>query len=178
MEFLLDASGNFYFIEMNTRIQVEHAVTEVTTGLDLVKEQIRVAAGEPLSFHMEESVHRGHAIEFRINAEDPERGFAPSPGTITTFHQPGGPGVRVDTHVYSGYHVPPFYDSLIAKLIVSGNTREEAVVRGREALESFVVEGISTTIGYLSRITRDKAFQAGETDTSFVERFTSRDTGP
>ena len=178
VEFLLDTSGNFYFIEMNTRIQVEHTVTEVTTGLDLVKEQIRVAAGEPLSFPMEESVHRGHAIEFRINAEDPERGFAPSPGTITTFHQPGGPGVRVDTHVYSGYHVPPFYDSLIAKLIVWGNTREEAVVRGREALESFVVEGISTTIGYLARITRDEAFQAGETDTGFVERFASRDTGP
>ena len=171
VEFLLDASGEFHFIEMNTRIQVEHTVTEVVTGLDLVKEQIRVAAGEPLSFPQGPPVLRGHAIEFRINAEDPSRGFAPSPGSITTFHQPGGPGVRVDTHVYSGYRVPPFYDSLIGKLIVWGNTREEAVVRGREALESFVVEGIPTTIGYLSRITRDDAFRAGGVDTDFVKRF-------
>ena len=171
VEFLLDASGEFHFIEMNTRIQVEHTVTEVVTGLDLVKEQIRVAAGEPLSFSQGPPVLRGHAIEFRINAEDPSRGFAPSPGIITTFHQPGGPGVRVDTHVYSGYRVPPFYDSLIGKLIVWGNTREEAVVRGREALESFVIEGIPTTIGYLSRITRDDAFRAGGVDTGFVERF-------
>ena len=171
VEFLLDASGDFHFIEMNTRIQVEHTVTEVVTGLDLVKEQIRVAAGEPLSFPQGPPVLRGHAIEFRINAEDPSRGFTPSPGIITTFHQPGGPGVRVDTHVYSGYRVPPFYDSLIGKLIVWGNTREEAVVRGREALESFVIEGIPTTIGYLSRITRDDAFRAGGVDTGFVERF-------
>ena len=173
VEFLLDASGEFHFIEMNTRIQVEHTVTEVVTGLDLVKEQIRVAAGEPLSFPQGPPVLRGHAIEFRINAEDPSRGFAPSPGSITTFHQPGGPGVRVDTHVYSGYRVPPFYDSLIGKLIVWGNTREEAVVRGREALESFVVEGIPTTIGYLSRITRADAFRAGGVDTDFVKRFTN-----
>ncbi len=171
VEFLLDGSGEFYFIEMNTRIQVEHTVTEVVTGLDLVKEQIRVAAGEPLSFAEGPPRLRGHAIEFRINAEDPSRGFAPSPGSIATFHQPGGPGVRVDTHVYSGYRVPPFYDSLIGKLIVWGNTREEAVVRGREALESFIVEGIPTTIGYLSRITRDDAFRAGGVDTGFVERF-------
>ena len=174
VEFLLDASGDFYFIEMNTRIQVEHPVTEATTGLDLVKEQIRVAAGEPLSFPPGEQPQRGHAIEFRINAEDPARGFAPSPGLITTFHQPGGPGVRVDTHVYSGYRVPPFYDSLIAKLVVWGNTRREAVVRGREALESFVVEGISTTIDYLASITRDEAFRAGDTDTGFVEALQDR----
>ena len=171
VEFLLDRSGEFYFIEMNTRIQVEHPVTEATTGLDLVKEQIRVAAGYPLSFPSEAMVHRGHAIEFRVNAEDPARDFAPSPGEITTFHQPGGPGVRVDTHVYSGYRVPPYYDSLLAKLVVWGNTRQEAVARGREALESFVVEGIFTTIGYLSNITRDKAFQEGNVDTSFVDRF-------
>ncbi len=169
VEFLLEPSGDFYFIEMNTRIQVEHPVTEVTTGLDLVKEQIRVAAGAPLSFPPD-PVHRGHAIEFRINAEDPERNFAPSPGLITTLHQPGGPGVRVDTHAYSGYSVPPFYDSLLAKLVVWGATRDEAVVRGREALESFVVEGISTTIGYLSRLTRDEAFMAGDVDTGFVAR--------
>ena len=171
VEFLLDPSGDFYFIEMNTRIQVEHPVTEATTGLDLVKEQIRVAAGRPLSFPSEELVHRGHAIEFRVNAEDPDRDFAPSPGEITTFHQPGGPGVRVDTHIYSGYRVPPYYDSLLAKLVVWGNNRPEAVARGREALESFVVEGVFTTIGYLSNITQDKAFQEGDVDTGFVDRF-------
>ncbi len=171
VEFLLDPSGEFYFIEMNTRIQVEHPVTEATTGLDLVKEQIRVAAGRPLSFPSEALVHRGHAIEFRVNAEDPDRDFAPSPGEITTFHQPGGPGVRVDTHIYSGYRVPPYYDSLLAKLVVWGNTRQEAVARGREALESFVVEGIFTTIDYLSNITQDKAFQEGNVDTGFVDRF-------
>ena len=169
VEFLLAPSGEFFFIEMNTRIQVEHPVTEVTTGLDLVKEQVRVAAGERLSFP-ESPEHRGHGIEFRINAEDPDRGFAPSPGTIATLHQPGGPGVRVDTHAYPGYVVPPFYDSLLAKLVVWGATRDEAVVRGREALESFVVEGISTTIGYLARLTRDEAFVAGEVDTGFVAR--------
>ncbi len=174
VEFLLDRSGEFFFIEMNTRIQVEHPVTEVTTGLDLVKEQIRVAAGEPLSFPAGEQEHRGHAIEFRINAEDPSRGFAPSPGLVSTWHQPGGPGVRVDTHVYSGYRVPPFYDSLLAKLIVWGNTRREAVVRGREALESFVVEGIPTTIQYLAAITRDEEFRRGDVDTSFVQRFQDR----
>ena len=174
VEFLLDGSGEFFFIEMNTRIQVEHPVTEAVTGLDLVKEQIRVAGGEPLSFPPGELEHRGHAIEFRINAEDPSRGFIPSPGMITTFHQPGGPGVRVDTHVYSGYRVPPYYDSLLAKLVVWGNTRREAVVRGREALESFIVEGISTTIDYLAEITRDAEFRAGEVDTSFVQRFQDR----
>ena len=171
VEFLLAPSGEFYFIEMNTRIQVEHPVTEATTGLDLVKEQIRVAAGQPLSFPAGALVHRGHAIEFRVNAEDPDRDFAPSPGEITTFHQPGGPGVRVDTHIYSGYRVPPYYDSLLAKLVVWGNTRQEAVARGREALESFVVEGIFTTIDYLSNITQDKAFQEGNVDTGFVDRF-------
>ncbi len=176
VEFLLDESGEFFFIEMNTRIQVEHAVTEASTGLDLVKEQIRVAWGEPLSFPNGEPEHRFHAIEFRINAESPERGFAPSPGIVTAFHQPGGPGVRVDTHVYSGYRVPPFYDSLIAKLVVSGNSRAEAVVRGREALDSFVVEGIDTTIGFLSRIARDEEFRAGAVDTGFVERFQRRDS--
>lgn len=171
VEFLLDQDGRFYFIEMNTRIQVEHPVTEVTTGFDLVKEQIRVAAGEPLSFPEEEVRHRGHAIEFRINAEDPERNFAPSPGQITTYHPPGGPGVRLDTHIYAGYHVPPYYDSLLGKLIVHGNTREEAIVRARHTLDSFVIEGISTTIPFLTRITRDPHFVSGKVDTGFVERF-------
>ncbi|HEX9709433.1 MAG TPA: acetyl-CoA carboxylase biotin carboxylase subunit, partial [Candidatus Thermoplasmatota archaeon] len=181
MEFLLDEDGSFYFIEMNTRIQVEHPVTEVTTGLDLVKEQIRVAAGEPLSFPANGSRLRGHAIEFRINAEDPERNFAPSPGQITIFHPPGGPGVRLDTHVYQGYTVPPHYDSLLAKLIVGGNTREEALVRARIALESFVIEGVSTTIPFLAEVSRDERFVRGEVDTSFLERFMEdrkRSVGP
>ena len=173
VEFLLDADGSFYFIEMNTRIQVEHPVTEVTTGLDLVKEQIRVAAGEPLTFPCEDVTLRGHAIEFRVNAEDAERNFAPSPGPIHTFHPPGGPGVRLDTHIYSGYQVPPYYDSLLAKLIVHGNNREEAVVRARHVLESFVIEGIKTTIPFLSEITRDEHFVSGNVDTGFVDRFLS-----
>jgi len=170
VEFLLDPEGRFYFIEMNTRIQVEHPVTEVITGLDLVKEQIRVAAGEPLSFPDPPPFNRGHAIEFRVNAEDPDRGFAPSPGLISTFHPPGGPGVRIDTHIYAGYTVPPFYDSLLGKLIVSGNTREETIVRAQYALDSFVIEGVSTTIGFLSRITRDPDFVSGKVDTGFVAR--------
>ncbi len=171
VEFLVDADGSFYFIEMNTRIQVEHPVTEVTTGLDLVKEQIRVAAGEPLSFPSVIPQVRGHAIEFRVNAEDASRDFVPSPGPITTFHPPGGPGVRLDTHLYNGYQVPPYYDSLLAKLIVSGKDREETIVRARHALESFVIEGISTTIPFLAEITRDKQFVAGGVHTGFVDRF-------
>lgn len=173
VEFLLDMDnpGAFYFIEMNTRIQVEHPVTEVTMSCDLVKEQIRVAAGEALSFPDEPVQHRGHAIEFRINAEDPTRGFAPSPGLITTFHPPGGPGVRLDTHVYAGYRVPPYYDSLLAKLIVSGNNRSEAIVRAQHALDGFIIEGIATTIGFLARVARDPRFVAGEVDTGFVARF-------
>ncbi len=177
VEFLLDEDGSYYFIEMNTRIQVEHPVTEVTSGFDLVKEQILVAAGEPLSFPMEPVVLRGHAIEFRVNAEDPDRNFQPSPGQITTFHPPGGPGVRLDTHVYAGYRVPPYYDSLLAKLIVSGKSREEALVRSRYALNSFVIEGVSTTIPFLSEIVESPGFQAGDVDTRFVERFMAERQG-
>ena len=171
VEFLLDKGGGYHFIEMNTRIQVEHPVTEVTTGFDLVKEQILVAAGEHLSFPPESAVLRGHTFEFRINAEDPDRNFQPSPGQITTFHLPGGPGIRLDTHVYAGYHVPPYYDSLLAKLIVSGKTRDEALVRARYALGSFVIEGVATTIQFLSRLIRDEDFQRGDIDTHFVDRF-------
>ena len=169
IEFLLDEDGSFYFMEMNTRIQVEHPVTEMVTGYDLVKEQIRAAAGLPLS--VDETVEfRGHAIECRINAEDPDRNFAPSPGTIQTFHPPGGPGVRLDTHVYAGYRVPPFYDSLLAKLIVHGSTREEALARMRIALASFVVEGVHTTIPFLLRVLDHPDFIAGDVDTKFLER--------
>ena len=169
IEFLLDEDGSFYFMEMNTRIQVEHPVTEVTTGIDLVKEQIRVAAGLPLAVP-EDVQHRVHAIEFRINAEDPDRNFAPGPGTIHTFHPPGGPGVRLDTHVYAGYKVPPHYDSLLAKLIVSGVTREEAIVRARHVLDQFIIEGVPTTIPFLRRIVADEAFVRGDVDTGFVAR--------
>ncbi len=169
VEFLLDEDGSYYFMEMNTRIQVEHPVTEVTTGIDLLKEQIRVAAGLPLNAP-ETTEHGCHAIEFRINAEDPDRNFAPGPGTITTFHPPGGPGVRLDTHVYTGYRVPPHYDSLLAKLIVSGATREEAIVRARHVLDHFIIEGIPTTIPFLRRIVDDEAFVRGEVDTGFVAR--------
>ena len=172
VEFLLDADLSFYFMEMNTRIQVEHPVTEVTTGIDLLKEQIRVAAGEPLAIP-EEISHRVHAIEFRVNAEDPDRDFAPAPGTIQVFHPPGGPGVRLDTHVYAGYTVPPFYDSLIAKLIVSGNTRDEAIVRARHVLDQFIIEGIETTLPFLRRIVDDEAFIRGDVDTGFVGRLTA-----
>jgi acetyl-CoA carboxylase, biotin carboxylase subunit len=171
VEFLLDEDGSFYFMEMNTRIQVEHPVTELVTGIDLVKEQIRVAAGEPLSIEDGPVVLRGHAIECRINAEDPARNFAPSPGLITTFHAPGGPGVRVDSHAYAGYVVPPYYDSLIGKLIVHGATREEALVRMAIALESFIVEGVHTTTPFLLELLADERFRNGDIDTKFVDRW-------
>ena len=177
VEFLLDQDKSFYFMEMNTRIQVEHPVTEVTTGFDLLREQISVAAGEPISFRMNgDSVkHRGHAIEFRINAEDPDRNFAPGPGTISTFHPPGGPGVRLDTHIYTGYRVPPNYDSLLAKLIVSGNTREETIIRARHVLDHFIIEGVPTTIPFLRRIVDDERFIEGDVDTGFVARMQAED---
>ncbi|MHB2034374.1 MAG: acetyl-CoA carboxylase biotin carboxylase subunit, partial [Gemmatimonadaceae bacterium] len=169
IEMLLDTDGSFYFMEMNTRIQVEHPVTEMLTGVDLVKEQIRVAAGEPLSI-TEMPPLRGHVIEVRVNAEDPARNFQPSPGTITTFHPPGGPGVRLDSHVYAGYAVPPYYDSLLGKLICQGRDRAEAIVRVRVALEGFVIEGVTTTIPFLARVMQNPRFQAGEVDTKFLER--------
>jgi acetyl-CoA carboxylase biotin carboxylase subunit len=174
VEFLFGQDRSFYFMEMNTRIQVEHPVTEVTTGFDLLKEQIRVAAGEPLTAP-DGVPHRVHAIEFRVNAEDPEHDFRPSPGVITTFHPPGGPGVRLDTHVYAGYTVPRHYDSLLAKLIVSGNTRDEAIVRARHVLDQFIIEGIPTTLPFLRRIVDDEAFVRGEVDTGFVARLMSED---
>jgi len=170
IEFLLDPDGRFYFMEMNTRLQVEHASTEEVTPLDLVKEQIAVAAGAPLSFADREMTPRGHAIEFRINAEDPVT-FAPSPGRIASFHAPGGLGVRVDTAAYQGYVIPPHYDSLIAKLIVWGRNRMEAIQRGRRALDFFVIEGIKTTIPLHRRILDDPDFIDGKLSTHFMERF-------
>ena len=169
IEMLLDEDGSFYFMEMNTRIQVEHPVTEMLYGVDLVKEQIRVAAGEKLSF-TELPARRGHVIECRVNAEDPARNFQPSPGRIDVFHPPGGPGVRLDTHAYAGYRVPPFYDSMIAKVICQGNDREEALRRMELALESFIIEGVTTTMPFLARVMRNPKFRAGEVDTKFLER--------
>jgi acetyl-CoA carboxylase biotin carboxylase subunit len=170
VEFLLDESGEFYFIEMNTRIQVEHPVTEVVTGIDLVKEQVRIAAGEPLGFTQDEIRVTGHAIECRVNAEDPET-FMPSPGKITTFHPPGGPGIRLDTACHAEAVVPPYYDSMIAKVIARGNTRGEAILRMRRALESFVVEGIRTNLPLQQRILAEEDFVRGRISTSFMERF-------
>lgn len=170
IEFLVE-DGQFFFMEMNTRIQVEHPVTEAVTGVDLVKEQIRIAAGEPMSVQKNELHLRGHAIEFRINAEDPLT-FAPNPGRITTFHQPGGPGVRVDTAAYRDYVIPPHYDSLIAKLIVHGTDRDEAIERGRRALDLFIIEGVKTTISLHRAILDDDAFIAGDLSTRFMEEFT------
>jgi acetyl-CoA carboxylase, biotin carboxylase subunit len=170
IEFLLDVDGRFYFMEMNTRIQVEHPVTEMVTSFDLVKEQIRVAAGKPISFQGDGRYLRGHAIECRINAEDPYRNFQPSPGLITAYHPPGGPGVRVDTHVYAGYTVPPFYDSLLAKVIVHGYDRAEALTRMGQALDSFILEGVTTTIPFLAKVIHHPDFVAGKIDTKFLER--------
>ena len=170
IEFLLDVTGEFYFIEMNTRIQVEHPVTEMVTGIDLIKEQIRVSAGEPMSFGQDDLKIQGHAIECRINAEDSDT-FAPSPGKIRTFHVPGGPGIRVDTACYAEAVIPPYYDSMIAKVIAHGNTRGEAILRMRRALESFVVEGIKTNVRLQQRILTDEDFVRGRLSTRFMERF-------
>jgi acetyl-CoA carboxylase biotin carboxylase subunit len=169
-EFLLDEDGSFYFMEMNTRIQVEHPVTEMVTLADIVRNQIRIAEGEELGFSQSDVLIVGHSIECRINAEDPEK-FTPSPGQITAFNIPGGPGVRVDTAVYPGYVVPPFYDSMIAKLIVHARTRELAIARMRRALEMMVVEGIKTTIPLHLKIMNDEKFQAGDFSTKFMEDF-------
>ena len=170
MEFLLDNNGDFYFLEMNTRVQVEHPVTEMVTGYDLIKEQIRLAATGTSPLFGKEITTRGWAMECRINAEDPSNGFRPDPGKVVFYHPPGGPGVRVDSHLYAGYEVPPYYDSLIAKVITWGEDREEARKRMVRSLEEFVIEGIKTTIPYLLSIMKDPDFMAGSFDTSFVER--------
>jgi len=172
VEFLLDKDQRFYFMEMNTRIQVEHPVTEMVTGIDLIKEQIKIAAGQPLEFRQNDIKLRGHSIECRINAECPDT-FTPSPGTITTFRPPGGPGVRVDSAVMSDSVVPPYYDSLIAKLIVHAENRDAAIARMRRALDEFVVEGIKTTIPLHKRIFDDPVFQKGRISTGYLEKFLS-----
>ena len=170
IEFLLDQDGNFYFIEVNTRIQVEHPVTEMVTGLDLVKEQIRVASGEPLGMKQDDVTVEGWAIECRINAADPNNGFTPSPGKIVLYHEPGGPGVRVDTHVYGGYEVPPFYDSLLAKLITHGASRQDAIKVMQRALDEFFIEPIHTTIPLHKQIFSDPVFWRGQLSTNYLDQ--------
>jgi acetyl-CoA carboxylase biotin carboxylase subunit len=169
IEFLLDKHKNFYFMEMNTRIQVEHPVTELVYDVDLVRQQILVAAGEKIEAKPKKP--HGHAIEFRINAEDPDNNFRPSPGKITSLHFPGGFGVRNDSHIYHSYSIPPYYDSLIAKLIVWGTDRERAILRGKRALSEFIVEGIKTTIPFHLKVLEDERFKSGIFDTSFLEKF-------
>lgn len=170
IEFLVDARSNFYFMEMNTRIQVEHPVTEAVTGLDLVKEQIRIAAGEKIPYKQEDIKFTGSAIECRINAEDPDKDFMPSPGKITMLDLPGGRGVRIDTHVYQGYEIPPYYDSMIAKLIVHGKDRNEAITICRRALDEFIVEPIKTTIPFHKKVMNNPMFIKGKYSTDFIER--------
>ena len=169
VEFLLDPAGRFYFMEMNTRVQVEHCVTEMVTGIDIVKTGIRIAAGEGLALRQDDVAIAGHAIEFRINAEDPEREFLPSPGTATTWAPPGGPWVRLDSHVYQGYTVPPFYDSLLGKLVVWGRDRAEAIARARWALAEFRAEGVATTIPFHLRVLDHPLFRAGTVSTHFID---------
>ena len=171
IEFLLDKNGSFYFMEMNTRIQVEHPVTEWVTGIDLVKEQIRIASGEKLSYTQEEVRLDGHAIECRINAENPEKGFRPSPGTITDMYLPGGKGIRIDSAVYSGYCIPPYYDSMIAKLIVWAENRQEAIRKMQSALGETVIEGIDTNIDYQYEIINNSDFISGNFDVDFIDQF-------
>ncbi len=169
IEFLLDKYHNFYFMEMNTRIQVEHPVTELVHDVDLIKEQILVAAGEKAS--VPANISHGHTIEFRINAEDPAKDFRPNPGKITSLHFPGGLGVRIDSHIYQDYTVPPYYDSLIAKLIIRAKTRNEAIARAKRALEEFIIEGIKTTIPFHLQVLEDPRFISGNFDTGFLENF-------
>jgi acetyl-CoA carboxylase biotin carboxylase subunit len=170
LEFLLDREGNFYFIEINCRIQVEHPVTEMLTGMDLVAEQIRIAAGEPLLLNQEQVQLRGHAIEFRITAEDPHDNFSPQSGVVTDLHLPDGPGVRVDTHLFAGYEIPPYYDSLLAKLVVWGETRTEALARASQALADTAVEGVKTNLPFHRAIVDNAAFVGAEVSTNLLDR--------
>ena len=170
IEFLVDKNKDFYFMEMNTRIQVEHPVTEMVTGVDIIKEQIKIASGEELTYKQEDIKFEGHSMEVRINAENPDKNFMPCPGTITGLHVPGGNGVRVDTAIYSGYTVPPTYDSMLAKLIVHGKTREESIAKMKSAVAEFVVEGITTNIDFLLKILENENFKTNNYDTSFIKK--------
>ena len=170
VEFLVDSDKNFYFMEMNTRIQVEHPITEMRTGIDIVKEQIRIVAGEELKFKQKEIEFRGHSIECRINAENPNKNFMPSPGQIKEINLPGGNGIRIDTAIYNGYIIPPNYDSMIAKIIVFGNTRNEAIAKMKRALEELVIDGVDTNRDFLFSIIRNPNFIRGNYDTSFIEK--------
>ena len=174
IEFLVDPKGKFYFIEMNTRIQVEHPVTEEVTGIDLIKQQIRIANGEKLDFDQSDITWTKHAIECRINAEDPSRNFIPSPGTIGLYYAPGGHGVRVDSHVYSGYTIPPYYDSMIGKLICYGTTRKTALERTYRALSEYLIRGVKTTIPLHKAIMSDPTFIEGKATTAYLDEFMSR----
>jgi acetyl-CoA carboxylase biotin carboxylase subunit len=170
LEFLVDRDGNFYFIEINCRIQVEHPVTEVLTGVDLVATQMRIAAGEPLGMTQADIAFRGHAIEFRINAEDPEHEFRPSAGVVERYHIPGGPGVRVDSHLFTGYEVPPYYDSLLGKVIVWGPDRPSAIARGRVALEELVIDGLVTNVSIHQALLANETFLEGKMTTNLLDR--------
>jgi acetyl-CoA carboxylase biotin carboxylase subunit len=174
VEFLVDGEGNFYFMEMNTRIQVEHGVTEEVTGIDLVQWQLRIAAGLPLTFSQKDVTIRGHAIECRINAEDPAKKFAPRPGEITLYYPPGGPGIRVDSHIYGGYHVPHHYDSMLVKLIARGADRQSALKKMDGGLSALVIRGVPTTTEYQHAILRDPVFQSGNFTTHFLNEFNAR----
>lgn len=171
IEFIYEPDGSFYFMEMNTRIQVEHGVTEEVTGVDLVKEQIRIAAGEPLSISQEDVQLTGHAIECRINAEDSEKNFMPSCGRVETYLAPGGPGVRIDSAVYQGYFIPPYYDSMVSKVIAYGKTREDAIATMKRALDEYVIEGIKTTIPFHTRLLKHPVFQSGQFNTKFLQKY-------
>ena len=170
LEFLLDRDGNYFFIEINCRIQVEHPLTEMLSGLDLVVEQIRIAAGEPLGYGQQDIVMRGHAIEFRINAEDTEHDFRPQAGVVETYLPPGGPGVRMDSHMYSGYEVPPYYNSLLGKLIVWGPDRATAIARSRVALDELVVDGVVTNVPLHRALLNHSTFLDGEFTTNLLDR--------
>ena len=175
VEFIVDNEGKFYFLEMNTRIQVEHPVTEIVTGIDLVQEQIRIAGGEKLRYRQSDVHINGWAMECRINAEDPDNGFIPLPGRVDALYLPGGPGIRVDTHLYSGYSIPPYYDSLVAKLIAYGKNRNEVISRMRRALEEFILDPLKTTIPFLKRVITDERFQTGDYYTDFVDRLLGKE---
>ncbi len=177
VEFLVNDRGDYYFMEMNTRIQVEHPVTEELTGIDIVTEQIKIASGEKMDLTQSDIKFRGHVIECRINAEDPEKGFRPTAGQITSFHQPGGHGVRVDTHAYARYHIPPFYDSMIGKLIVKGDDRQQAIIKTLTALDEFIIEGVPTTIDFHKLILTHPDFVSGKFSTAFIEENLREEAG-